>query len=324
MLKPPSSINSLFNPALNNKLFQETFSSRPIKVVAPASGTSPEKMEQLQLLPHLTLVIPPKIMSQDILFHANNDEERFEQLRTALYDESNKTIIWTLRGGYGSARLINQLSTLPPPKHEKIFIGFSDNTALHLFLSQQWHWQSIHAAGLAELLDPAQDPQNYIRIAEIITYGLPSQSIDNLKPLNISALKANPIKGYLTGGNLTLVESSIGTPWQIQTATKILFLEEVGEKGYRIDRSLNHLRQAGLLKEVKAIIFGEFITKIKDKGVKIALERFAKETTMPIYQTDQFGHGKMNYPLIYNTVAEITPTHHQYYDLKMHPRSIIK
>jgi muramoyltetrapeptide carboxypeptidase len=320
MLKKKSAATNLsFNPVLKNELFLEIFNSRIIKIVAPASGTSPEKIEQLQLLSELNIEISSTIINQDILFHASGDDQRFEQLKKALYDKSKKTIIWTLRGGYGSARLIDRLSKLPMPKDEKIFIGFSDNTALHLFLSQQWHWQTIHAAGFAQILDPTQDSQNYMKIAEIVANSVPTQSISNLKPLNIEATGTNEIKGYLTGGNLTIVGTSIGTPWQIQTAGKIVFLEETGEKGYRIDRSLNHLRQAGLLKDVKAVLFGAFMHKSRDNGINIALERFAKETSIPIYKTDQFGHGKINYPLIYNTMYEIIPTDNQYYDLRIDP-----
>ena len=315
-----SSSRASFNTVLNNTLFLDRLGSRLIKVISPASGLSPEKIEQLQTLSELNVEFPPMIINRDIPFHASDDNERFEQLRNALYDDSKNTILWTLRGGYGSARLIDRLSALPRPTHEKIFIGFSDNTALHLFLSQQWHWKTIHAAGFAQLLDPNQDPQNYMRIAEIIANYSSISLLSNLKPFNKLANTPNTIRGHLTGGNLTLVETSIGTPWQIQTTNKIMFLEETGEKGYRIDRSLNHLRQAGLLKDVKAIIFGEFMHDVERYEIDIALERFAKETAIPMYKTDQFGHGKMNYPLIYNTLSELSPTNDKHYDLRTNPR----
>ena len=110
----------------------------------------------------------------------------------------------------------------------------------------------------------------------------------------------------MQGGNLTIVESSIGTRWQIETAGALLFLEDVGEKGYRIDRSLNHLRQAGLLNHVEGIIFGE-CSGPDEKGIRVAIERFAHETPIPVYQTDQFGHGQINYPIMYHAAAEIIP-----------------
>jgi muramoyltetrapeptide carboxypeptidase len=296
----------MVNKAFDHPLFQRIFQSRTIKLIAPASGAPAEVIEQLRTLPGLNLEIPTSLMTEDILFHASSDEHRFEQLRAALYDDSSDVILWTLRGGYGSARLLDRLHALLPPKQAKIVIGFSDNTALHLFLSQCWHWKTIHGSGLAQLLDLNADPSNFIRIAEWLETGSTQQTLTHLKPLNHLARKVDRVIGFMQGGNLTIIESSIGTFWEIKTAGSILFIEEIGEKGYRIDRSLNHLRQAGLLTKVHAIIFGE-CTGADEVGIGVAIERFAQETAIPVYQTDQFGHGVKNYPLIYQAKAEIIP-----------------
>ena len=310
-------IEMSYNAAACNPLFYQALSSHNIKVVAPASGCSFDLIDKLSALPNLNIDIHAAIVNQDNVFHSSCDLERFKQLKSALYSPAENTIIWTLRGGYGSARLIDMMSQLPPPKQEKIFIGYSDNTALHLFLSQQWNWKTIHASGLTQILDAAQDPQNYLKIAEIIAQSVSSQTMKNLRPMNAEAKQSNIISGQLTGGNLTLVENSIGTSWQIQTCGKILFLEEVSEKGYRIDRSLNHLRQANLFTDVKAILFGEFISKPKDDSIHFALARFAEDVHIPVYKTNQFGHGKKNYPLVYNAKAEIRSTLNQNYSLEM-------
>jgi muramoyltetrapeptide carboxypeptidase len=310
--------NALFNSVLLDPLFQRSFNTKKIKVVAPASGACLKKIETLKQATQINIEIPSNIVTKNCIFHANSDEERFSQLETAFYDKSNDIVIWALRGGYGSARLINKLSELKAPKQEKIFIGFSDITALHLFLSQQWNWHTIHGCGLIQILDKNQDPKNYFKIADIVSKKQPMQSISNLKPLNKEAVKRNKIEGCLTGGNLTLVENSIGTSWQVKTAGKIVFLEDTGEKGYRIDRSLYHLWQAGLLKEVAAIIFGDFIIKTKNSGISIALERFAKDINIPVYKTNQFGHGKINYPLVYNSMAKVLPSSEKdHYELQM-------
>lgn len=294
-----------YNSILKNQSFQEAFKARHIKLVAPASGTDPEKIETLKTLAKLNIDVPHNIMTKEAVFHANTDETRFKLLKDALYDRSKTSVIWTLRGGYGSARLIDKLKILPKPKHEKLFIGFSDNTALHLFLSQEWQWKTIHGAGLAEILNPERDPQNFQKIADIIANKISILEITDLKPLNPEAQKLKKLSGLLTGGNLTTIQSGIKTSWQIKPAGKILFLEDIGEKGYRIDRALHHLKQAGILKGVKAIVFGEFADSPED--VNIALTRFAQDTPIPIYQTNQFGHGKINYPLIYNAKSEILP-----------------
>ena len=286
-----------FNPIVTNSDFQKAFQSRTIRLIAPASTCNLEIIEQLKTTTHLKIDVPDNLVEKNIIFHANSDENRFLQLKNAINDKSNSTIIWTLRGGYGSARLIDYLSQCPKPKTEKIFIGSSDITALHLFLSQQWGWRTIHGAGLASLLNPNQDPQNFERIATIVSKSKKTLTLDPIIPLYTAASKIN-----------------IGTPWQIQTAGKILFLEEVGEKGYRIDRALNHLKQAGLLKDVHSIILGQFIasdasdnpdTPLIAETIRIAIERFATDTQIPVFKNDQFGHGPTNYPIVYNAKSDI-------------------
>lgn len=293
------------------KKMLDAFSQKRIHVIAPASGISSEKLDALRKL-NLNLIIPPEILAvknQTLPYHANTDEKRLEQLKLALLDPSD-SIIWILRGGYGCARLLDELRILPVPKHQKIVIGFSDVTALHLFLSQQWGWKTIHGSGISQLLDVAQDPENFLRIAEICEdisnfSRLPEKIFSDLFPMNALAKKQNALSGNFTGGNLTLVETSIGTHWQIQAAGKILFLEECGEKGYRIDRSLYHLYQAGIFSHVKAIILGQFYltNETEDETIVMALNRFSEmmeKQGIPVYKTNQFGHQNMNYPWCYS------------------------
>lgn len=296
----------VFNAALQDKNFQLALQKHTIKLVVPASGTNPANIEALRTLTQFNIQIPENIMEQAIAYHANTDQARFKILKAALFDKSKKTVVWTLRGGYGSARLIDKLMKLPIPKQEKYFIGFSDITALHLFISQHWGWQTIHGAGLGQLV-MQNDPKNLIKITELIEQRVATAQITDLKPLNRQAQKVKKISGKLTGGNLSIVETSLGTPWQIKTHGKIIFLEDTGEKGYRIDRSLHHLKQAGIFNKAMAIIFGEF-TDPKDEHVEQALKRFSLETNIPIFKSNQFGHGKMNYPLVYNAKSTLTPS----------------
>lgn len=299
-----------FNSVVYDPNFQALMQPYPIRLIAPASGIDPNKIPALQSLTFLKLSIPENLIVNKIPYHSNSDADRLEMLKQAIYEAPEK-IIWTLRGGYGTARLIDSLRTLPTPKNEKIFIGSSDNTALHLFMSQHWGWKTIHGAGLNGLLNPNQDPENFSKLAQLIAHKKSNITIDHLVPMNNAAnavKKANQkISGKLTGGNISIIQTSIGTDWQIQSEGKILFLEEVNEKGYQVDRLLHHLKQAGVFKGVKAIVFGDFADP-KDEWVELALERFAKEMDIPIYKTDEFGHGTKNYPLIYNSESEINGT----------------
>ncbi len=295
------------NKILQEKRFFEVFKNKIIQVIAPASGTTPEKMAMLRSIQMLPLHISHDLLCDDIAYHANTDEHRFQVLKTALLNEDENTIVWALRGGYGCARLLDNLKILPIPKHKKIVIGFSDNTALLLFLSQQWQWPVIHGSVLTQLLDSKQNTDNFMKIADIVSQRITTHTIDDLMPLNERAKSS--VSGQLVGGNLTLIENSIGTHWQVQTPGKILFLEEVGEKGYRIDRSLCHLRQAGLFKEAKAIILGQFIEPQDEAVISFALNRFANDMEIegiPVYKTSQFGHGNDNIPLLYQAPANIS------------------
>lgn len=304
-----------FNQAVTAIDFQNAFQNRVVKLIAPASGTEPAIINQLKTMPYLKVSVPEDLITNDIIFHSNNDVNRFSHLKTVLENTENNTVIWTLRGGYGSARLIDYLKKCPKPKTEKFFIGSSDVTALHLFLSQQWGWRTIHGVGLANILDPNQDPQNFERIATIISKSQKTLTMGPLIPLNDAACRTKKLSGRITGGNLTMLQTSIGTPWQIQTAGKILFLEEVGEKGYKIDRALNHLKQAGLLKNVQGIVLGQFIapnttdtveSSAIAETIRVAIERFAREAQIPVFKNEQFGHGPRNYPIIYNAKSEIS------------------
>lgn len=308
---------SSYNQVVCNPFFHDSLQAFSIQLIAPGSGTSAAVIEQLKEIPKLNLDFSHLKINQDLPFHACDDNERLKQLKNVLYNDSDEIIIWTIRGGYGSARLIDKLYQLPPPVTEKIFIGFSDNTALHLFFSKHWKWKTIHGSGFAQLLDTKQDPQNFLKITEIILGKTKTHNLSHLTPMNQNAIHSKSLSGQLTGGNLTLVENSIGTLWQIETENKILFLEEIGEKGYRIDRSLLHLHQAGLLNNVCAIIFGEFLCDLKENHITLALQRFAEHTDIPVFQTHQFGHGHTNYPLIYNANAEVVPEGNHIFSLRM-------
>ncbi len=289
----------ILHPILSDHSFLSFFSERTIRVVAPASGLSHDIALSIKTLPSLHVEMSDHLLSSDVPYHANTDEQRLIQLKSALYDPNPNMLIWCLRGGYGCARLIEKLDELEPPQQEKIFIGYSDITALHLFLSQKWGWRTFHAAGFAQLLNSKWHIQNFKRLEEWLRFPSRPQLFPDLTALNIQAKEAKLIQGKMNGGNLTLIENSIGTSWQIRTAGCILFLEEIGEKGYRIDRMLTHLKQAHLFESVKAVIFGECLDG--DAAVEFALQRFANEVSFPVFQSKTFGHGSVNYPIPYQS-----------------------
>lgn len=269
-----------------------------VDIIAPASGTpDPSTIEQLNTLLKSWQLIPrlsPDLFGKDLLC-ANSDEKRFRQLEEVLFNESS-TAIWCLRGGYGSTRLLSSLLKLTTvPKQCKLFIGFSDITALHLFLKQQWSWQTLHGPSVNQVVHNLIDPVNSEEFKKII-FGELKQLAYTLIPYNKIA-HATAIESCLTGGSLTLIQTSLGTDWQIETKDKILFLEEVNESAYRIDRMLQHLQHARILDQVKAILLGDFISPKRSNEenlIRSVLERFAQEQHFPVLHCPGIGHGKIN------------------------------
>lgn len=248
--------------------------------------------------------IPEDIIGNHI-FCSNEDRIRSKHLINALTAEDSKAV-WCIKGGYGASVIINDLFEIDKPKKQKLFIGFSDNTAIHLFLTQNWKWSTLHAPVLWQLakrkihIDSEQKLHNVIS-GENINYQY------ELKQLN--SIDIYKVESTITGGNIMLIQSSLGTKWHIDTQNKIIFLEEIDEKSYRIDRMLTHLKHAGVFDKAVAVIFGDFTgEKIKEQEentIKV-LNNFAKSSDIPVYKLSGIGHEEINDPLPLNTKVIIS------------------
>lgn len=276
-----------------------------VEVIAPAARCSDKQLTQLKALLEswgLKCLVSDTIFGQDLLC-ANTDQSRLAHLKKSLFRPETKAVICA-RGGYGSMRLIPELANMMPPATPKLFIGMSDITALHLFLQQQWAWPTLHGSLTVDKLSTES--------IDAMKAFLFSESKDctfaQLKPLNPLAAQEKRIESTLIGGNLTLVQASIGTDWQLQARGKIVLLEEIGERGYRVDRMLEHLRQACLFKDVEAIIFADFLECEEPDGgslIRPLLERFAKQCAFPVMTMEGVGHGRVNFPVPFGTRASL-------------------
>jgi muramoyltetrapeptide carboxypeptidase len=275
-----------------------------VEVIAPASRCSDTQLteiKQLLLSWQLNCIIQENIFGNDLLC-ANTDEVRFQLLKNALLHPTTKAVICA-RGGYGSMRLLPALTQITPPATAKLLVGMSDITALNLYLQQQWQWPVLHG-GLA----PDKFSAASIAALKAILLGETNQVELNGLPLNTLAQKNQMIESTVLGGNLCLVQASIGTVWQINGAHKIIFLEDIGERGYRIDRMLEHLRQAGIFNEAAAILFGDFMAGKEPNGtclIQPVLARFAEQCTIPVVQITGLGHGQTNFPLPLGTKTKL-------------------
>lgn len=276
-----------------------------VDIIAPAARCSAEQLTALLTLLdswQLKCIIADDIFGTDP-FCANTDQARSSQLIDALTNTKSKAVICA-RGGYGSMRLLPQLSKITPPKQMKLFVGMSDITALHLFLQQQWHWPTIHGA----LAPDRFSPESIAALKVLLMGDTKEVNYTGLIPLNSAAKTNRLIEGSMIGGNLSLVQTSIGTSWQLNGRDKIIFLEDRGERGYRLDRMFQHLIQANIFKDATAILLGDFIEGNEPNGqsfIEIAIQRFAESISIPIVQIKGIGHGDTNFPLPLGTFTTL-------------------
>ncbi len=276
-----------------------------VEIIAPAARCSDKNLSELKELLSswgLNCIVQDDIFGADLLC-ANTDERRFKSLKNALLDPKSKAVICA-RGGYGCTRLMTELNKVAPSASQKIFIGMSDVTALNLLLLQKWHWPVIHGA-----LAPDRFSAESIAAAKSILLGEIDQIEFSGSPMNTLAEKNAVIETTITGGNLSLLQTSIGTYWQIEGKNKIILIEEVGERGYRVDRMLEHLRQIGIFNSASAIVFGDFIKGDEPDGTSLVqpvLKRFAESLTIPVVKIAGIGHDTTNFPIPLGTKAKLT------------------
>ena len=280
-----------------------------IDIIAPGSGSTDEDTQKaVQFLENLGLTprVPNNILGTEP-YHSHTDEIRFHHLNDALNAEDSKAI-WCLRGGYGTARLMPMLHKISQPTTPKWIIGFSDVTALHLYIAKYWQWPTLHAAVLFQAGTQKIAPESIDQTLALLRGELKTLTY-KLTPLNNSANAERTIESTVIGGNLSLVQTSIGTLWQLDASEKILFLEDAFERGYSIDRKLTHLAQAGLLDQVEAIILGDMQGDNgtdADQYVEYAIERFVTKQNIPIAQAHGIGHRKTNTPLPFGISSTLT------------------
>lgn len=184
-------------------------------------------------------------------YFAAGDAQRAADLRDAFADPAIEGIL-CIRGGYGAGRLLPMLDWAEIARHPKRLFGYSDVTALHIALNQSAGMVSYHAPMPGQWSD-GLDPftEGYLRRALFGGLTGPMDMGDQTE-----TLAPGRASGILCGGNLSLVRDSLGTPWEIDTRGKILFLEDVGEKTYRVDGMLTQLRNAGKFDDCAGVLLG--------------------------------------------------------------------
>jgi muramoyltetrapeptide carboxypeptidase len=270
-----------------------------ISIIAPA-GTVPQRDDFQSGIATLERMGFRVRFSERIFnsfrYLAGEDSERAEELMTAFEDPSVHAIM-ALRGGYGCSRLIPWLKEKRLRPYPKAFIGFSDVTTLHMFFRRRFGWVTIHgpmAASPALGKIKAAEESHFLSMITDPEYR-PVLSLDGLEPWS-----PGQAEGILAGGCLSIVAASIGTPYEIKTEGKILFLEDRGEPAYRLDRMLTHLFLAGKLQRVSGVLLGSFLDCDPSNGDYTAADTLRDILTslkVPVIAGFPAGHGLENWAL---------------------------
>ncbi len=227
---------------------------------------------------------------------AGDDVSRANELMRYFEDPGIGAVL-SLRGGYGCSRLIPLLEERRLRHCCKLFMGFSDITTLHLYFRRRFGWVTVHGP-------MATSPSLSSISGERATHTLSLFTDPQYRPLlsfpEMEAWIPGVAEGRLTGGCLSLIVASLGTPYEIKTEGKILFLEDLGEPAYRVDRMFMQLRLAGKLESVAGLLLGTF-TECQDPPPKHPLSESLREIvtgmSVPILANFPAGHGPNNWPL---------------------------
>lgn len=255
-----------------------------VAIIAPASPSDKNLIDKcITSLNELGLkVVVGESCLSEHGFLSGTDDIRANDINCMFADKNIKGI-FTLRGGYGCARLLNLIDFKLIKKNPKIFIGYSDITALHIAINQKSKLITYHGPMISTELIKGLDEYSADYYQKFIFGYKKVEELVNPEEDNLEIINTGIATGQLTGGNLSLICSSLGTKYEINTKNKILFLEEVEEVPYKVDRMLTHLKQSGKLKEANGIILGAFTNCIAPNNKKsLSLQEVFNEIILPL------------------------------------------
>jgi muramoyltetrapeptide carboxypeptidase len=279
-----------------------------IRIVSPSG-----KVQKDKIVPGINLLqkqgfevlVAPHTFGNHFQFAAK-DEERLNDLQLAFDDPDCKAIICA-RGGYGAIRIADKLNLSNFRKHPKWLVGFSDITVLHA-LFQKEGFCSIHGAMPAFFLKENQPSESFTELINL----LKGKSSDVLVPPHEFNRNGNT-SAQVIGGNLSIVYSLLGTPLEPQTDGKILFIEDLAEYLYHLDRIMHSLKLSGKLAKLRGLLVGGF-TDMKDNDspfgqTELEIIRDAvKDYDYPVCFDFPAGHIARNLPLILGDDYVLTVT----------------
>lgn len=229
-------------------------------------------------------VVLGKHLEKAYRYFAGTDQERAEDFQE-MFQNSAVDAIVCARGGVGAARIIPQLDPKKLAQSPKIFVGSSDITSLLLYLNVSFDWVTFHGPMVATMFGNTPSPE-----MESAFFKLLAGAIPDMRYKNITTLRGGNAEGILTGGCLTLICTSIGTSYEIDTDHKILFIEDINEAPFRIDRMLSYLKSLHKFDRVKGVVFGQ-MPGCDAEALPEIIDDILGEYNFPILFGFPSGHG---------------------------------
>lgn len=281
-----------------------------VGVVAPSSPVSEERVKECcSVLKNMGFV--PK-MAENLSLNKGGylagDAKMRAQLVNRMFADPEVEAIFCLRGGDGSNQIMEYLDLDVIRANKKIFVGYSDITNLHLVMNQECGFVTFHGPMVSSNMVDQFDQESRAAFYEALTT---EKEYLYHPPVNhpLMVAREGSAKGILTGGNITLLATSIGTSYEVDTDGKILFLEEIGGDLGSADRDIYQLRNAGKLDHVKGILIGQltnFRQYREDYGLPEVICEAIGDLQIPVLYNVQSGHGEPMITLPLGAVCEVT------------------
>ena len=226
---------------------------------------------------------------------SGTDEVRARDVNNMFLDDEVDAI-FCLKGGYGTMRMLDLLDYEAIKAHPKIFVGYSDITAMHIAMLQKSDLVTFHGPmPVSCWADGPMDDFTRDSLMNTLMNNDPIGEIANPAGYAKKTVVSGACEGMLVGGNLSLIVGLLGTPYELDTKGRILFIEDVGEKTYSLDRMLTHLRLAGKFDDCAGIVLGDFKNcEMEYPGYSFSLEEIVRDVVVPagkpVFSGLQSGH----------------------------------
>jgi muramoyltetrapeptide carboxypeptidase len=279
-----------------------------VAVVAPAGPVPRDAFDAGAAIlgARYTLVHDERIFARQG-YLAGDDDARAAELSRALADPTIAGV-FCARGGYGLMRILARLDAAAFARAPKLVVGFSDVTALHAWAARAGV-VSLHGPVVTQLAKlPAEDAASLFALAEATS---PAPPLTGLRALAGAASSGAAVEGPLVGGNLEVLSRLVGTPWALGLDGAVLFLEEIGERPYRIDRQLTQLELSGALDGLAGVVIGDFVGCAEKDGSApdaetVLVERLGRRG-IPVVAGAPIGHGSRNRAIPHGARVRLDP-----------------